>query len=84
MFYVYAIRNQSNKIYIGQTADLEVRLQRHNGLLKNKSTSFTSKNYGNWELIYKEEFATRADVVKREKELKSFRGREFIKSFIKN
>jgi len=82
MFYTYAIKNQNNKIYIGQTIDLEVRLQRHNGLLKNKNTSFTSKNGGNWELIYKEEFETRSEAMKREKELKSFRGREFIRSLI--
>ncbi|KKR20249.1 MAG: hypothetical protein UT50_C0019G0004 [Candidatus Moranbacteria bacterium GW2011_GWA2_39_41] len=84
MFYTYAIKNQDNKIYIGQAADLEVRLQRHNKLLKNKSTSFTSKNSGNWELIYEEEFETRSEAMKREKELKSFRGREFIRSLITN
>jgi putative endonuclease len=82
MFYTYAIKNQDGKIYIGQTADLELRLQRHNGLFKNKSTSFTSKNSGNWELIYKERFETRLEAMKREKELKSFRGREFVRSLI--
>ncbi len=82
MFYVYVIKNQLGRIYIGQTADLEVRLQRHNGLLKNKSTSFTSKNSGNWELVYKEEFGTRSEAMKREKELKSFRGREFVRGLI--
>lgn len=82
MFSVYAIYN-SGKIYIGYTSDLCTRLQRHNGILKNKNSSYTSKNKGFWELIYKEEFKTRQEAINREKELKSFRGREFIRSLIK-
>jgi len=84
MFYVYTIYNSiRDKIYIGQTADLDEGLKRHNKISKNKSTSFTSKNSGNWKLIYKEEFKTRQEVIKREKELKSFQGRKFIKNLIK-
>ncbi|MFA6160442.1 MAG: GIY-YIG nuclease family protein [Parcubacteria group bacterium] len=82
MFNVYVIKNQNGKIYIGQTADLKVRLERHNRLLKNKKTSFTSKNKGVWELVYKENFNSREEAIKREKELKSFRGREFIRKSI--
>ncbi|MFA6145706.1 MAG: GIY-YIG nuclease family protein [Patescibacteria group bacterium] len=84
MFYVYTIYNSiRDKIYIGQTANLDERLKRHNKILKNKSTSFTNKNSGNWKLIYKEEFKTRQEAIKREKELKSFQGRKFIKNLIK-
>lgn len=82
MFSVYAIYN-NGKIYIGYTSDLCTRLKRHNGILKNKSTSYTNKNKGIWKLIYKEEFKTRQEAVRREKELKSFRGREFVRSLIK-
>jgi putative endonuclease len=82
MFYVYAIKNQEDKIYIGQTIDLKVRLQRHNGLLKNKKTSFTNKNKGVWELIYKEALTSRKEAIKRETELKSYKGREFIRTLI--
>ena len=82
-FYVYAIENKiRNKIYIGYTVDLSNRLKRHNGLLKNKSTAFTNKNSGNWDLVYSEVFETRQEAMKREKELKSFRGREFIRNII--
>ncbi|MEK7598785.1 MAG: GIY-YIG nuclease family protein [Patescibacteria group bacterium] len=81
VFSVYAIYN-NGKIYIGHTADLGSRLQRHNGILKNKKKSYTSKNKGVWELIYKEEFKTRQEAIKREKELKSFRGREFVRGQI--
>jgi putative endonuclease len=84
MFIVYVIQNErSNRIYIGQTADLETRLNRHNRKLSNKSTSFTSKNRGTWKVVYKENYDTREKAFKREKELKSFRGREFVKSKIR-
>jgi putative endonuclease len=85
MFFVYALHNHGkDKIYIGHTSNLENRLKRHNGLLKTKLTSFTTKNKGIWELIYKEEFETRKEAANREKELKSFQGRNFIKSILKN
>ena len=83
MFYTYVIYNQfRDKIYIGHTAKLEERLKRHNGILKNKKKSFTSKNSGNWELVYQESFLTRLEAMRREKELKSFRGREFVRKLI--
>ena len=49
---------------------------------RHKKKSFTSKNDGLWVLVYKEEFKTRSEAVKREKQLKSSRGREFIKNLI--
>lgn len=82
-YYCYAIFNiKRNKIYIGQTGKLEERIKRHNGKLKNKTKSFTKKNDGKWELVYKEEFLSRKEAIEREKQLKSFRGREFVKSLI--
>ncbi len=84
-FYVYAIKNESSgKIYIGHSADLQNRLARHNHQLPNKATSFASRNQGHWVLVYQESFSTRAEAIIREKKLKSFRGREFLKSKINN
>ena len=83
-FYVYALENKiREKIYIGYMVDLDSRIKRHNGILKNKKKSFTGKNSGLWELVYSEIFKTRQEAMKREKELKSFRGREFIRNIIK-
>ena len=80
MFYVYALYNSKNgKIYIGQTSDLDKRLAEHNNKLGNH---FTAKLDGEWILIYKEFAADRIQALKREKQLKSFRGREFIKKHI--
>ena len=84
MFVVYAIVSESNgKIYIGQTNNLELRLNQHNSLDKNHLGKFTQQNKGPWKLVYSEECKTRSGALKREKQLKSFRGREFIKGLIK-
>ena len=82
MFTVYAIINDNDKIYIGQTADLEKRLKRHNGVLKNNSESYISKNKGEWRLVHKEEFNTREEAIVREKQLKSYQGRKSVRSII--
>jgi len=78
MFEVYALYNKKhNKIYIGQTANLDQRLELHNkGIFKN---SFTGRFDGGWELIYVEPHDARVSALKREKQLKSYRGREFLR-----
>ena len=84
-FYVYVLANKERrKIYIGQTDNIEKRLARHNRILPNKRDSFTSKMSGDWTVVYSEEYTTRKEAMKREKELKSYRGREFVKNKIEN
>ncbi|MGI6278559.1 MAG: GIY-YIG nuclease family protein [Patescibacteria group bacterium] len=84
MYYAYVIKSQfSGKIYIGQTGNLEKRLQRHNKIINNKKTSYTYKNKGPWVLIYKEMFPGRKEAIKREKQLKTAQGRKFIKEYIR-
>ncbi len=81
MFYVYALHNKVNdKIYIGQTGNLDKRLTEHNNKFENH---FTAKLDGEWVLIYKEILKSRSESIVREKQLKSFKGREFIKNLIK-
>jgi len=80
MFYVYALYNKKNdKIYIGQAGNLDKRLAEHNNKLGNH---FTAKLDGEWILVYKENLNSRTEAIKREKQLKSYRGREFIKKHI--
>jgi putative endonuclease len=80
MYYVYVLFNAENeKIYIGQTINLDKRLTEHNNKLGNH---FTAKFDGKWILIYKEELNSRTEAIKREKQLKSFKGREFVKKHI--
>ena len=81
-FTVYALHNQeSNKIYIGQTVNIEKRLREHN--LK-RGKHFTALVSGQWKLVYSEQYETRTEALVREKQLKSYQGRKFIKSKIKN
>jgi len=67
------------KIYIGQTENLKERLQLHN---ERVFKGYTARFDGPWVVIYSEEFSTRRESLVREKQLKSFRGREFVKKFI--
>ena len=81
MYSVYTIYNKKhNKIYIGQTKDLNERLKLHN---ENKFRgSYTSRFDGGWILIYSEELPQRERALKRERQLKSYQGRRFVKKFI--
>ncbi|HWA06862.1 MAG TPA: GIY-YIG nuclease family protein [Ignavibacteria bacterium] len=79
MYFVYVLYSENyDKIYICMTSNLEQRLLSHNELSKK---GWTIK-FRPWEMVYKESFQTKQEALKREKELKSFRGREFIRNQI--
>ncbi len=80
--FVYAIYNAKNdKIYIGQTDNLALRLKMHNN--KTFKTSFTSRFEGEWILVYSGEVKDRKEALIREKQLKSYRGRESIRKLLR-
>ena len=68
MYCLYILRNIHNRLYIGQTADLEKRLNDH----KNSHEAKFIKDYGSFELVYSEEFDNRVEVMRREKQLKGW------------
>lgn len=77
-YYTYVLYSVNyDKIYIGYTSNIEKRLYFHNLGIKGWTAKFTP-----WELIYSENFPTKPEAMKREKELKSFKGREFIRKKI--
>ncbi len=79
-FAVYALHNkEAGKIYIGQTRDLENRIILHN---THMFKGYTSRFRGEWKIIFTQFFSTRQEALIREKQLKSFRGREFIRTKI--
>src|SRR3989344_7504611 len=82
-FHTYVIYSNKGKVYIGHTQDIEKRLARHNNLLPHKKSSFTYRQRQNWRLAYSEPHTTRAEARKREKQLKTSRGRDFIRQIIK-
>ena len=78
-FYVYVLHSvRLNKIYIGFTSDLEARLKSHNELA---AKGWTIK-FRPWILVHCENFTLKADAMKREKELKTGKGRLFIRKEI--
>ncbi len=79
MFTVYILYSENhNKIYIGYTSNIEQRLLSHNEL----GTKGYTLRYRPWKLIYTESFLLKSDAMKREKQLKSAKGREFIWNLI--
>jgi len=80
LFTVYVLYSiKYDKIYIGFTSDLQQRFQSHNELSK---SGWTTK-FRPWKIIHTEEFQTKAEALLREKELKSSRGRAYVRSLIK-
>lgn len=79
MFTVYVLYSEKyNKIYIGYTSNIEQRLLSHNEL---ETKGFTLR-YRPWKLIYSEVFSGKSEAMKREKQLKTARGRAFIWSLV--
>lgn len=79
MFTVYVLYSkQFDKIYIGFTSDLDARITAHN----HPANKGWTKKYMPWVIVYTEEFEEKTDAIKREKELKSSRGRDFIRKAV--
>jgi len=73
-FYLYILRSATTgKFYIGHAGDVTRRLAEHN----NQRVPST-RNRGPWELVYAEEFATRAEASRRERALKKMKSRAWI------
>ncbi len=77
MFVTYALFSPAfDKIYVGYTSDLIDRYYSHNFL----STKGFAKNFRPWIVVYVEFHESKSTAMKREKELKSSRGREFVRN----
>jgi len=72
MYYVYVLQiRKTGRHYIGQTHNLVKRLEKHS-----RGETKSMKNSGEFEVVYVEECLSRADAMKREKEIKSYKGGE--------
>ena len=72
---VYILYSAEKDIYyIGQTEDVDKRLGEH----------IVRKNLGarDWKIVYKEQYISRAEAVKREQEIKSKKRRSYIEGLI--
>lgn len=70
VYFVYILRSKDNSLYIGQTNNLEKRLNEHVQHLV-KGAKFT-KEHGELKLVFKEEFSSRLESMRREKQLKGW------------
>lgn len=66
MYYLYILRNIHNRLYIVQTINLQQRINDH----KTHHGAKFIKDYGDFELVYSEEYLTRTGAMKRERQLK--------------
>ncbi len=79
MYFVYILRSKkTGKYYIGYTRDVNKRLKYHN----------SGKTKSLWkhrplEIIKVEEYNTREEAMKREKQIKSYKGGEAFKKLLK-
>ena len=80
-YVVYVLLNPQGEIYIGQTSGLAQRLSQHNDP-EYQGTLHTKRHPVPWKLIYQEQFPSRREAMRRERELKSSRGRAWIRQRI--
>ena len=77
MFTVFVIQSSEGYRYTGSTGDLDGRLRHHN----DHDSTWTKRGTG-WHVVYSEEFPTRGEAMRRERWLKSGRGREYLRRML--
>jgi putative endonuclease len=78
MYSVYVLKSKSTGLlYTGSTSDLERRLEEHNS-----DASISTKYRGPWELVHREDYPSRAEAMRRERELKTGKGRDELKRIL--
>jgi len=80
-FYVYILRNPDGRTYVGQTNNIERRLSEHNDP-DYRGTLYTKRFQLPWKLVHQEYFSTRKEAMRRERELKTGKGRDWIRNNI--
>ncbi len=80
MFFMYILYSEKfDRYYVGSTENVELRLHRHN----NKMVTSTKRAVP-WLIVYTEHFATRAEAVNRESQVKKMKSRKYIEALIAN
>ena len=73
-YFVYVLQSEATgRYYIGQTNNLEDRLQRHNA-----GRTRSGRRGGPWRLVYQEEFCGRAGAMRRERVVKAWKSRKYL------
>ncbi len=78
MYYVYILKSLSNnRHYVGYTIDLYRRLEEHN-----RGKTRSTKYVGPYELMYKEKYNTELEAIRRERQIKSYKGGKAFKKLL--
>ena len=77
--FVYIIQSQSDgSYYVGETHDVELRVQRHN-----EGWSRSTKAKRPWTVVHTEQYASRTEALRREREIKGWKSRTRIEELIR-
>jgi putative endonuclease len=80
MFYTYVLQSEKDgKKYVGYTKNLKSRFEQHQ-----KGKVESTKDRRPLKLIYYEACLTEQDALKREKYLKTYRGKQFLSKRLKS
>ncbi len=80
MYKVYIVQSEIHyRYYIGHTSDLDKRLLRHNAGLVH-----STKSGRPWLIIYTEIFSSKDGALKRERQIKAYKGGEAFKKLFMN
>jgi len=78
-YYVYILQSEKdNNYYIGSTSDVLKRLKYHNAGLQR-----STRHRIPFKLVYQETWSTKTAALKREREIKSYKGGEAFRQLIK-
>jgi putative endonuclease len=78
VFFVYILKSKKDgSYYVGHTHDLQLRLIHHND-----GWTRSTKSKGPWELVYVEQYASKGEAMRREREIKRKKSRKFIERLI--
>lgn len=79
-YYTYILRSdKDNKFYTGYTKDLKLRFKQHQ-----KGEVDSTKRRGTMKLIYYEACINQQDATRREKYLKTYLGKMFLRNRLKS
>ena len=78
-YFVYILQSERDgSYYVGHTSNLEDRLKRHN-----ERRSVYTRAKAPWKLIHQETFESRSDAMKREREIKAKKVRDYIEHLVR-
>jgi putative endonuclease len=78
-YFVYVLQSERDgSYYIGHTGNLEKRVDRHN-----RGESGYPRGKLPWKLIYHELLGSKAEAMRREKEIKARKSRKFIEQLVR-